>query len=303
MTANDALSSQQQFTQVIKVAKKLTKVINVGKIASESMFYGNNNMHIGLQPLLIDSIGNDSHLKSDDSRFYFLMQEEIFSIVPIEDIVKFRDEHDKYIPLPQYITNIMNGYKNKPFWRVAIDVKNLYTQYATNTNKNKSISYMIFLDQILFELPEHTHDITIYSTCSKYTIEDNSVSGAANVLKDILKRNDNQILHEMEKHINFDPNDLGKRNNYHRDHYYIADDTETVYKQSYLYKLRNPTGKPGQIYSDDLTGGAAIFYITLFEEDPECPMALQWLMERGYFGHQFQETLLFKFGSTKPMDI
>eukprot|EP01084_Bolivina_argentea_P009282 17366_1 len=303
MTATDAISSQQQFLQVIRVAKKLTTVANVGKIASESLFYGNNNVHIALQPLIADAIGRDSHLKSDESLYYFLFQEEIFGMVPIDGIVKFRDEHDKHIPLPQYITDIMNEYENKPYWQIAIDIKNLYTEYANKKNINRSIEYMIYLDQLLFELPKFGHNITISGTCGKYTIEDNSTSGSVNLLRDILKRKDSQILHEMGQHVNFDPNDRAKRNIYHTNHYYIANDKETVYKMAYLYKLKNPSGKPGQIYCGDFTGGAAIFYVSLFQEDRECAMAQQWLMEHGFFDNQFQETLLFKFGSTKPMDI
>ncbi len=57
MSANDKISAEQQFTEIVDAAKKLTKKDTVGKVVSiKGKFYGNNNITIGLRPKIINTI-------------------------------------------------------------------------------------------------------------------------------------------------------------------------------------------------------------------------------------------------------
>eukprot|EP00483_Globobulimina_turgida_P004277 UN04286 len=166
---------------------------------------------------------------------------------------------------------------------------------------DNSVKYMVFMNQMLIVLHDK-HYMTMHSSCASYNIEDNILCGEVDVLKKILKRTQEQIEHEIKQHKLFDFDELDKMNDYYEDNHHQILDLNFYFR---VAKAENPDFKPGQIYEcvDEDFDGAAIFYITLYKEDPNDTMAQQWLMEHGYFDEKQQAELFLFFGDEKPMDI
>eukprot|EP01084_Bolivina_argentea_P226268 382213_1 len=292
-------SAKEQFIQIEKFTQKLATVNNVGKFAKETIFYGNTNINTDLKPKIINAIGKNSKLSTSSVSWYTLIQEDIFGFVPVNRVVKFRDQNKQHINLPQYILKSMQLYIHAPYYVVAINVKNQYKKYAQEHLSNREVASMTFLNQLLFEINKN-HYITLHGTCAKYSLEDNKLSAECDLLSTILKRTPTQIECELKQHKNFDPKQLNHREEYYNKHSY---DTMNLHFYSLINSIELPLYKPGQIYVCDFTGATSLFYVSLFKEDPDNRMALKWLMEHGFFGISKQKELLSIFGHEQPMDL